>query len=218
MGQIIFPKFFDLKMYKSVSYYDQIAESFLNESRTFSKAILDESLSAKRIYSSEGAVSNFDIFLSHSYLDKKTVYGIYKDFESLGYNTYVDWIVDPNLDRNKITKATAEILRTRMKQSKCLIYATSSNILLSNWMPWELGFMDGLTASKVAVFPLLKAGQKDADIELPKYLELYFSCTKEKESKSCKDILWINEATDTYISFSKWLYDNKQPYKRIRNA
>lgn len=202
-------------MYKSVSYYDQVAEDFLSESKTFSKAILNESLSAKQKYSSGGDASDFDIFLSHSYLDKKTVYGIYKDFESLGYNTYVDWIVDPSLDRNNITKNTAEILRTRMKQSKCLIYATSSNIISSKWMPWELGYMDGLKGSKVAVFPLLKGQENDEDIELPKYLELYFSCSKEPENKTFTEVLWINEHEHKYISFDQWLYNDKKPYRRI---
>lgn len=203
-------------MFKSISYYNQVADNFLNESRrTFSKAILNESLSAKEKYKLGGELDEleFDIFLSHSYLDKKTVYGVYKDFEMLGYKTYVDWIVDPNLDRDNITKATAEKLRLRMKQSKCLIYATSSNIVASQWMPWELGFMDGLKESKVAVFPLLKDDEDDSDLELPEYLELYFTCSKEQSSKSKREVLWINENTSKYVNFRSWLTKNIQPYK-----
>ena len=77
-------------MFKSISYYNRIAENFLTESRrTFSKAIISESLNSKQKYGLAGEVDEleFDIFLSHSYLDQKTVYGVYKDFESLGYNT-----------------------------------------------------------------------------------------------------------------------------------
>ena len=204
-------------MFKSISYYDKIAENVLNENqRTFSKAILNESLNAKEKYGLGGKTDNleFDIFLSHSYLDKKTVYGVYKDFESLGYNTYVDWIVDPSLDRTKITKVTAQKLRLRMKQSKCLIYATSSNILSSKWMPWELGFMDGLKKSKVAVFPLLEDYEDDSDLELPKYLELYFTCSKEMGNITRKEVLWINETPIKYIDFKSWLTKDKQPYQR----
>lgn len=204
-------------MFKSISYYDKIADNILNESqRTFSKAIINESLSAKQKYGLGGKIDEleFDIFLSHSYLDKKTVFGVYKDFESLGYNTYVDWIVDPSLDRNNITKATAEKLRLRMRQSKCLIYATSSNIIASKWMPWELGFMDGLKKSKVAVFPLLEADEGDDDIILPKYLELYFSCSKEMGSTTRREVLWINETQTKYIDFKSWLTRDKQPYQR----
>lgn len=132
-------------MFKSISYYNRIANTFLNEeTRTFSKAFINESFNAKQKYGLGGKIDDveFDIFLSHSYLDKQTVLGVYKDFEALGYKTYVDWVIDPTLDRDNITKATAEKLRLRMKQSKCLIYATSSNIVGSQWMPWELGFMD----------------------------------------------------------------------------
>lgn len=205
-------------MFKSISYYDKIAENVLNESqRTFSKAIINESLSAKEKYGLGGKLDEleFDIFLSHSYLDKKTVFGVYKDFESLGYNTYVDWIVDPSLDRANITKTTAEKLRLRMKQSKCLIYATSSNITGSQWMPWELGYMDGLKKSKVAVFPLLEDYEDDSDLELPKYLELYYTCSKETENRTHNEVLWINETPRKYIDFNSWLKLNKKPF--IRN-
>jgi len=203
-------------MFKSISYYNKIADNYITESnRTFSKAIINESLSAKQKYGMGGEIDEieFDIFLSHSYLDKQTVFGVYKDFESLGYNTYVDWIVDPSLDRTKITKATAQKLRLRMKQSKCLIYATSSNILSSKWMPWELGFMDGLKKSKVAVFPLLEDSEDDDDIVLPKYLELYFSCSKEITNTTKKEKLWINETPSKYVDFKSWLQKDRQPYQ-----
>ena len=101
-----------------------------------------------------------------------------------------------------------------MKQSKCLIYATSSNILSSKWMPWELGFMVGLKKSKVAVFPLLEANEDDDDIILPKYLKLYFSCSKEMGSTTSKEVLWINETQTKYVDFKGWLLENKQPYQR----
>lgn len=201
-------------MFKSIAYYNQIADNFINEStKTFSKAIVNESLNSKIKYDLGGSIKTpqFDIFLSHSYLDKKTVYGVFKDFESLGYNTYVDWIVDPTLDRSNITKQTAEKLRVRMMQSKCLIYATSSNIIASQWMPWELGFMDGFNKNKVAVFPLLKTDERDSNIELPKYLELYYSCSKERNTKR-REILWVNDGKQKYVKFDSWLNSGIKPY------
>ncbi|TGS08549.1 outer membrane beta-barrel protein, partial [Mesorhizobium sp. M1C.F.Ca.ET.187.01.1.1] len=39
-------------------------------------------------------------------------------------------------------RGTAELLRTRMRQSKTLIYVHSNNSPGSRWMPWELGFFD----------------------------------------------------------------------------
>lgn len=201
-------------MFKSISYYNTLADNYVKETqRTFSKALVYESINSRVKYGEGGSVDkhDFDIFLSHSYLDQKTVLGIYKDFEALGFDTYVDWIIDPALDRTNITKETAQKLKQRMKQSKCLIYATSSNILSSNWMPWELGFMDGYSKGKVAVFPLLEDDQSDEDLELPKYLELYYSCSKEQD-KTGKEALWINDSPK-YIRFNRWLYENKQPIK-----
>jgi hypothetical protein len=203
-------------MYKSISYYKNIANKFLVENdKTFSSAIVNESRQAKTKYSQGGTLDKdeFDIFLSHSFLDRLTIFGIYKDFESLGYKTYVDWIVDPTLDRNNITKVTAAKIRMRMNQSKCLIYATSFNIVGSIWMPWELGYMDGTKNEKFAVFPLKKEDEEEEDINLPEYLELYYSCSKEKNTKK-KEMLWINEDLNTYISFDEWLKKNRKPFKR----
>ena len=46
----------------------------------------------------------FDIFLSHSFLDKSEVQGLYQELTDFGFTVYVDWIVDPHLDRTNVTK------------------------------------------------------------------------------------------------------------------
>ena len=43
--------------------------------------------------------TKFDIFLSHSFLDKAEVQGLYQELTDFGYSVYVDWVVDPHLDR-----------------------------------------------------------------------------------------------------------------------
>ncbi len=205
-------------MLKSINYYNNITEQFLKESKEsdkrFSKAVINENISSKIKYDIGGKVekAEFDIFLSHSYLDKKTIFGIYKDFEKMGYSTYVDWIIDPTLDRENITKRTALVLKKRMEQSKCLLYATSDSITDSIWMPWELGYMDGKKEGKVAIFPL-SAEDEDDDIELPEYLELYYTCTKEPTVKTKKEVLWINESKKVYVKFKDWLNENTMPFK-----
>src|SRR4051812_19630224 len=90
------------------------------------------------------APKEFDIFLSHSYEDKKFVDKIDQVFNSAGHSVYVDWKIDHELDRSKVTVQTADLLRKRMLQSKCLFFLTSSNSPTSRWMPWELGYFDGL--------------------------------------------------------------------------
>lgn len=40
-----------------------------------------------------------------------------------------------------------------MKQSKCLLFATTENYLNLKWMPWEIGYYDGFTG-KVVILPI----------------------------------------------------------------
>lgn len=82
---------------------------------------------------------SYDIFLSHSYLDKIQVLALIKLFNEHHFSVYVDWIEDKQLNRNNVDTKTADLLRERMKQSKCLSYLTTKNITNSKWCPWELG-------------------------------------------------------------------------------
>ena len=106
---------------------------------------------------SGAAVKTFDVFLSHSSLDKIKVLGIYHLLTSRGYKVYLDSVCDPGLNRTSVTKSTAITLRRRMTQCRSLFVATSANTPSSQWVPWELGFTDGLTG-KAAVLPILPAG------------------------------------------------------------
>ena len=56
------------------------------------------------------ARSAFNIFLSHSYLDKELIVGITDYLESMDYIVYVDWREDVKLSREDVTKETAEII------------------------------------------------------------------------------------------------------------
>lgn len=97
----------------------------------------------------------FDIFLSHSFLDKTDVQGLYQELTDFGFTVYVDWIVDPHLDRTNVTKASANLIQGRLKSSKTLLLAISTNAAMSKWMPWELGYVDGHT-NKCAIIPVSK--------------------------------------------------------------
>jgi hypothetical protein len=66
--------------------------------------------------------THFDIFLSHSISDSEFVLGVVTILESTNKTVYVDWIVDPQLDRTKVTPKTARRLRERMDQSDALFY------------------------------------------------------------------------------------------------
>ena len=115
----------------------------------------------------------YDIFLSHCYSDAQNLSSEFDDvvslFQSLGLSVYIDWKNDDNLREDAITADNADTLRKRLKNSRCLLYLTSENSPDSKWMPWELGYMDGLS-KKVCVFPLLISNETFMGQE---YLGLY---------------------------------------------
>ena len=104
---------------------------------------------------SAGLNELFDVFLSYNINDKDVVKGIYYVLKNMGFKVYVDFMVDPQLDRRSVTKETAECIQSRLKHSKSLIYAQSSNAAMSKWMPWELGVVDGNT-NKCFIMPVQK--------------------------------------------------------------
>ncbi len=85
-------------------------------------------------------------------MDKVQVLALVKLFNKHHFSVYVDWIEDKQLDRKDVNVKTANLLRERMKQSKCLSYLTTKNITNSKWCPWELGYFDGLKAIKMLYF------------------------------------------------------------------
>ncbi|MEE3349595.1 MAG: toll/interleukin-1 receptor domain-containing protein [Candidatus Gastranaerophilaceae bacterium] len=157
-------------------------------------------------------INSFDIFLSHSYADKDYIGELKRILEEVyGYTVYVDWITDGyKLDRNNVSKETADLIKTRMKQSNSMIFATSSNSPNSKWMPWELGYFDSFSQGKIAILPITE--NSNDSFEGQEYLALYPYITEEYFDKSDKKTLWINETKKEYVIFDKWLKENKQPY------
>lgn len=111
---------------------------------------------ALRASAAAPTTADFDVFLSHSYLDASLVEGVRQLLAQSGLSVYVDWIEDPQLDRAKVTVATAAVLRQRLRKCHSLIFLTSTNSTASKWMPWELGFFDGLRPGRVAILPLVR--------------------------------------------------------------
>ena len=97
----------------------------------------------------------YDIFLSHSYEDAEVIAGIKVLVEQEGLSVYVDWIEDAQADRSKVTAKTAEMLRQRMRHCRFLLFATSKASPSSKWMPWELGYFDGLRQDRVGILPIV---------------------------------------------------------------
>ena len=120
---------------------------------------------------------HFDVFLSHSVKDAELVLGVVRILEDMGQKVYVDWVVDQQLSRDSVTKETAETLRNRMKQSSKLLYLATNNASSSKWMPWELGYFDGLKSGKVAILPLVD--YSFSSFKGQEYLGLYPALDKD---------------------------------------
>ncbi|MBV2196693.1 MAG: toll/interleukin-1 receptor domain-containing protein [Flavobacterium sp.] len=148
--------------------------------------------------------TKFDIFLSHSFLDKAEVQGLYQELTDFGFSVYVDWIVDPHLDRANVTKESATLVRERMKNSKTLLLAISTNATMSKWIPWELGYVDGNT-NKCAIIPVSKESTPPKSFKGSEYLVLYPFIKKLPVKDTNEDKLWVIESEFSYSQFDSWL-------------
>ena len=156
--------------------------------------------------------TSFDIFLSHSFLDKDIVEGLYIELTNQGYSVYVDWIIDPYLDRTNVTKASAKLIRNRLKISKSLLLAISTNATVSKWMPWELGFVDGST-SKCAIIPVSQSEYAPNSYFGAEYLSIY-PFIKKVSTRGLGEKLFVIEEAKKYVIFDDWLKVSELPTYR----
>lgn len=154
-----------------------------------------------------------DIFLSHSYSDARLVLDLKKFLEGFDLRVYVDWDADRQLDRTRVTRHTAAILRQRMGQCHGLLYATSDNTSRSVWMPWELGYFDALRG-RCAVIPLTARKEYGDDYRGQEYLGLYPYVTRGHNTQGT-DCLWVSDSSAQYIRLDHWLND-RNPYVHTR--
>lgn len=152
------------------------------------------------------AREQFDVFLSHSYTDAqladKELLGLWEILRKLGLKVYIDWIVDRHLSRKNVTSRTAQRLRQRMDDSRCLFFATSQTSASSKWMPWELGYKDGENG-KVAILPLTGG----SDFKGQEYLGIY------PYIDLTSSVLYVHRNQHTWVRFSDWLA-GKEPTER----
>jgi len=152
------------------------------------------------------AKSRYDIFLSHSHLDKKQIYALVNLFNKSGYSVYVDWMIDEQLDRSMVNRKTSETLRKRMDSSRCLAYVATNNSTRSKWCPWELGYMDGRTKGRCAILPIL---EDDEDVfRGVEYLGIYpYIDYARSNQEGSKYEFWVTDSVNEnrYITLSEWL-------------
>lgn len=157
----------------------------------------------------KGARGQFDIFLSHSIVDAVLVLGVKRLLESQGLTVYVDWVDDPALDRDAVTAATAERLRQRMRDARSLIYATSRAASPSKWMPWELGYFDGLKSfARISILPIENGSTLSFDGQ--EFLGLYKVIERLPNAGGPRVLTTSGTSAETLRSFAAGL-SNYQP-------
>lgn len=141
----------------------------------------------------------YDLFLSHSYLDKDLVYSLVDLFNNAGYSVYVDWMADTELDRSKVDANTANQLRLRMQSCNGLAYVSTVNVPQSKWCPWELGYVDGGKNGRCAILPIMKTS--GGSFKGQEYLGLYPYIDYKN------DDFWVNDPNDNrkYVALTDWL-------------
>jgi hypothetical protein len=153
----------------------------------------------------------YDVFLSHRYLDAKEVLALKTLIESFGLSVFVDWIESPELDRSRVTKETAAKLREAMERSASLLYAISDNSQDSKWMPWELGYSDGLHG-RIAIVPIAEQETTSESYLGQEYLGLYPYVSLRTASITKRELLWVQESGRIYVALSEWLEGAKPTY------
>lgn len=150
--------------------------------------------------------SRFDVFLSHSFTDYDRILGIHRLLEREGLNVYVDWIYDPHLDRTKVNRATANLLRDRMRSSESLVVAYSESSSASQWVTWEMAWFDG-AKGRVAVMPIQPSGLAAANAGYVKheFYQLYPVIESALPDGETERRLWTRARDDHYHGFGSWV-------------
>ncbi len=175
------------------------AQATTVRARKSAKAVLEEA--------SVSPPTEFDVFLSYSSQEpNEVILGVKETLKDYGLTAYVDKFDDPYLTPDNVTKATAETLRKRLRQSKSLLFLHSESSNVSKWMPWELGYFDGYRA-KVGIFPVTKTAlSKYVGQE---YLGIYPYVGNAKD-KQGQERLWIWETESKYAVYNKWVKGNDE--------
>lgn len=99
-----------------------------------------------------------------------------------------------------------------MKNCKSMLYAISNHSDDSKWMPWELGYFDGING-RIGIVPITQ--NSEDNLTGSEYLSLY-PIVKEYQIKGKEDdALWLyeNEYSDKYVKLDAWVNLDTKPFK-----
>lgn len=145
----------------------------------------------------------YDLFISHSYMDKELVEVLYKMFEESGYEVYIDWKEEKLQNRENVSADTARILKSRINSCSGLSFIATGNVINSKWCPWELGYADG-KKNRAAILPILK--EQSSQYNGMEYLGMYPYIDYNIDNNG-KYEFWVNDTNDKdkYSTLSEWL-------------
>ncbi len=170
--------------------------------------------SARRLLVEATAAADeiFDVFLSHSSAEPEEILlGVKAMLEDRGLKVYVDKFSDSQLSPDDVTPETAAILRERMRRSGALLYIYSQHSKTSRWMPWELGFFDGISG-KVGIIPVTR--NQEETFKGEEYLNIYPYVNVAPGNLTKTLYLWIRKSDRTYARLDKWIKGTASIIKR----
>ena len=181
---------------------DNAKNKYLTDINEAKDSILNQNKIIAINKDSQKRTAKYDVFLSHSSLDKGDILSLVDLFVNAGYAVYVDWIEDEELDRTEVTPKTAQLLKKRMNSSQGLAYIASTNTAQSKWCPWELGYFDGKKSKRCCILPIMEAGNFVGQ----EYLGLYPYLRYGQEEDTSKADFWVyDQETDKHITLRSWL-------------
>lgn len=137
-------------------------------------------------------MKSYDIFLSHSSIDKEALLNLKSSLNSQNLNVYIDWVSDREALKRELTNVdTAKVIIERLKSSNVLMYIHTVSSFESRWTPWEIGYFHALN-KKICVF------MPDSTIEKPPYLDIY------PKAELIDEKFQVVDSGNTY-SISEWV-------------
>lgn len=114
------------------------------------------------------AMQSYDVFISHSSANEKTLIPLFQHLNRLGMVAYIDWVNDrERLPREYVGANTAKVILERMRQSQRFLFVVSNESLSSPWCIWEIGCAAALDLP-MSLYIVTDAGIDE--IKLPEFL------------------------------------------------
>lgn len=175
----------------------------LDEIRSYGTTMFSEA-QASMLKAARNRAPAGSTFLSHSTKDVEYLAGTVRLLQEHGASVYIDK-KDEALPPYT-NKETADILRSRIKESRRFVLLATKVSKESKWIPWELGISDGYKApERIAIFPGVDSAT-DTKWTEREYLGLYNRIVFGG-LKGYRDNVWMvwNKDKNTATELRKWL-------------